>query len=421
VSIEGNNWFEKGFLSDRIKLSAAPPLNLVPLQERLQLMQQDPRIQSLHAELRPGSRPGESELKVKVEEKPPISVWLAFNNYQSPSVGAERGMVTLAHQNISGHGDPFSVTYAYSDGLNPMLDVWYAVPLNVYDTTLMLRYRRNDTKVVDDIFGPLNIVSKTEGVEISLRQPLYRTLNNEVAMTLAGEYEYNRTWLDGEPFSFSAGVDNGRSIVVPIRLSHDWTYRSQRQVFAARSRISFGTNMLGATTTNQANAPDSQFLAWLGQFQYARIFDLLDSQLLARVDIQRSNSALLPVEQLGMGGRFTVRGYRENHLVRDEGVIASLETRIPLLQNYRWADYLQFCQFIDYGQGKSKLEPNPSSTDMSSIGLGLRWAATPIKLPFEMRVETEAYWGHQLRHVENLHKDLQDDGIHLQFAVTGYF
>jgi len=421
IDIEGTKWFGKRFLHDRIALGGGRPLNLAPLQERLQLLQQDPRIQSLHAELRPGDRIGESNLKVRVVEARPVTVWLGFNNYQSPSIGAERGLATIAHRNLSGHGDPLSLTYGYSDGLNPLLDVSYAVPLNARDTTLILRYRHNDTKVVDDVFGPLDIVSKTQSAEVAIRQPLYRTLSQELALTLGAEYELSRTWLAGEPFSFSAGVDNGRSVVVPIRFSQEWTYRTQREVVAVRSRFSLGTGAFGATGNGEAGVPDGHFFAWLGQFQYARILQFLDVQLLARVDAQRSAEPLLPVEQFGIGGRYTVRGYRENLLVRDQGVIASLETRVPLLQQQRWADYLLFCQFVDYGQGENKSGGTPTPSDLASVGLGLRWAATPVKLPFELKLEAETYWGHQLRRVTRTHSDLQDEGIHLQVAVSSTF
>ena len=116
IAIEGAEQFNDDFLRDRIALGAGVPLNIAPLQDRLQLLQQDQRIARVQAELRPGSRPGEADLKVRVEEKPPISLWVAFNNYQSPTIGEERGMTTLEHQNLTGHGDVFSFTYGYPKG-----------------------------------------------------------------------------------------------------------------------------------------------------------------------------------------------------------------------------------------------------------------------------------------------------------------
>lgn len=423
IDIAGNEHFSGSFLKARIARGAQVPLNITPLQERLQFLQQDARIQRIHAELRPGGRPGEGELKVKVEEKPPFSVWLAFNNYQSPSVGAERGLVTLAHQNLTGHGDVLSLTYGYSEGLNPLIDTSYAVPVNAYDTTLLFRYRKNDAKVVDRVFGPLDIVSKSEGFEFGLRQPVYRTLNHELAIALSGEYVHTESSLSGEPMSFSPGVENGESTVAPLRFAQEWTYRTKRQVIAARSRFSFGLDALGATVHDRQNNtnPDGRFFAWLGQLQWARVLEVWDIQLLSRLDLQRASHSLLPAEQMGVGGRYTVRGYRENLLVRDQALIASLEARVPLLQNERWAEYFQVGPFLDYGRGTNVNIPTSGPNDIASIGLGLRWGAAPFKLPFGLKTEAEIFWGHRLRTVNMPSEDLQDDGIHYQFAVTGIF
>jgi len=422
ITVQGNRWFSDSYLRDRIALGAEVPLNVGSLQERLQLMQQDQRIQRLHAEMRPGAKAGEAELQVKVEERPPISAWLAFNNYQSPSVGAERGVMTLAHQNLTGHGDVLSFTYGYSDGLDALVDTWYALPINTYDTTMMFRYRKNDTTVVDRVFGPLDIVSKTEGYELSIRQPLYRSLSQEFAVSLSLEHEHNETSLSGMSFSFYPGVDNGKSNVVPLRFSQEWTYRTQKQVLTARSRFSFGLNTWDATVHSDSKVPDGQFFAWLGQFQWARILDFYDIQLIARTDIQKANKSLLPIEQMGIGGRYTVRGYRENLLVRDEAFIASIEARLPVIQNARWAEYLQVAPFVDYGRGTNVDLPTSGPKDIAGVGAGLRWGASLLKAPFDLRADAEMYYGYQWRRVQNSgYEDIQDDGIHFQFGLTAFF
>jgi hemolysin activation/secretion protein len=421
IDLEGNKWFRDSFLRDRIALGAQTPLDVHSLQDRLQRLQQDERIQRIQAELRPGAKPGESELKVNVEEKTPYYAWLAFNNYQSPSVGAERGLITLMHQNLSGRGDTLSLTYGGSRGLNPLIDAWYAIPINVHDTSLQFRYRKNDFGVVDTTFGPLDIVSRSESFEITLLQPVYRTLDQEFSLALSFEHETNKTSLLGEPFSFSPGEVNGKSNVVPLRFLQEWTYRTQRQVFAVRSRFSFGLNAMDATTNADKKIPDGQFFSWLGQFQWTRLIDLLDAQLLFRTDLQLSNQPLLPIEQIGVGGRYSVRGYRENLLVRDQAFITSLEARVPIVQNKRWADYLQLCPFIDYGRATNKDLTTPSPKDISSIGLGLRWSALGIKSPLTLKPDIEFYWGQPLRHIDQRHEELQDSGIHFQIALTGYW
>jgi len=422
IDLEGNRWFGDAFLRDRIALGARTPVDVYALQNRLQLLQQDQRIQRIQAELRPGTDLGESVLKVRVEEKPPYSVWLALNNYQSPTVGGEQGLISLAHQNVSGRGDILSLTYGGSSGVDyPLIDVWYAVPINVHDTTLQFRYRKDEFGVVDDVFGPLDIVSRSESYEVNLRQPVYRTLNQEIALALSLEYETNKNTLLGEPFSFSPGEVNGKSIVVPLRFLQEWTYRTQRQVIAVRSRFSIGLDTWDATINTDKSIPDGKFVSWLGQFQWVRLTDILDTQLLLRADLQLSDQSLLPIEQIGVGGRYSVRGYRENSLVSDQAFITSLEARIPIVQNMPWADYLQVCPFFDYGRATNKDLPDPSPKDISSVGLGFRWAALGVKSPVTFKPEVEFYWGYALRDVDQSDEDLQDSGIHFQISLTGYW
>jgi len=420
ISVEGNKWFRESYIRDRIELGAGPPVNVNPLQERLQLLQQDNRLRAIHAELRPGVKPGEAVLKVNVDEKTPFYAWFAFNNYQSPSVGAERGLLTLAHQNLTGHGDILSLTLGRSEGLNPQIDVWYLLPVTVHDTTLLLRYRKNDYAVIDEIFDPLDTRSESDIYEITLRHPLVRTLHHEFALALTGESLQDKTFLLGEPFSFYPGVENGESKVTALRFSQDWTYRTQREVVAARSRFSFGIDALDATSHSSHSVPDGKFLAWLGQFQWARALKTWDMQLLFRTDAQISNQPLLPLEQIAVGGRYTVRGYRENLLVRDQAVIASVELRIPIVQNAPWAEFLQLVPFSDYGYAKNRDLPSFDPRSIYSVGLGFRWGVPLMKSPAELKLDFEFYWGYALKDVSTPDYDIQDDGIHFQIAVTGF-
>jgi len=53
--------------------------------------------------------------------------------------------------------------------------------------------------------------------------------------------------------------------------------------------------------------------------------------------------------------------------------------------------------------------------------MALRWRATWEISPSErLRPSFEIYWGHEFKDVDYLsdEDDLQDDGIHLQFAIS---
>jgi hemolysin activation/secretion protein len=430
IEVEGNEWFRSGYIQDRLALGAKPPVNIVALQERLQLLQQDERIQRLNAELKPGVNPGESVLKVRMAEASPYKMWLEFNNYQSPTVGAEKGLVTVAHQNLTGHGDILSARYGKSAGVDPQFETRYALPLNAYDTTLILQYRKNDFLVIDPSFADLGIKSESEIYGITIRHPVYRTLNQEFALALTGEHLANRISVpdfDGE--LFAVGSRGGESVISALRFSQEWVYRTPNQVIAVNSRFSAGFDLFGAVVNNdrvitvvggnvvERRIPDGQFFVWMGQFQYARRLEPWGIQLIGRVDCQLANDRLFPLEQMAVGGRYTVRGYRENTFVRDDGLVASLEFRIPAVRSAAGQDIIQIAPFVDFGRSwirkPNRVDGETAHGDtLTSAGLGLIWNIAGGS-------RFESYWGKRLNRVPvpERGKDIQDFGFHLQLVV----
>jgi hemolysin activation/secretion protein len=135
--------------------------------------------------------------------------------------------------------------------------------------------------------------------------------------------------------------------------------------------------------------------------------------------MQLATEPLLPLEQIAIGGRFSVRGYRENTMVRDSGVIVSLESRIPLLENRRWAEFVRIVPFVDFGRGWNQKVPTPEPTNLASLGLGLQWAAT-WRMALPLRAYFEVFWGYKLLDVDTSGGNLQDQGVHLQFVLSTF-
>jgi hemolysin activation/secretion protein len=415
VELEGNRWFRSSYLQKRFSLEAGPPLNINSLQERLQLLLEDQRIERLNGQLKPGLKLGEGILDVRVEERVPYKLAFAFNNYQSASVGEKRGIVALEHQNLTGNGDILTAQYGRAEGLNPLLDFKYSLPITARDTTLSWQYRKNTFAIVEPPFEDLDVKSKSDIYTLALRHPVYRTLNTEVGLELIGERLSLKEFLLGERFTLSPGAHNGRSIVTAIRLGQDFFYRTQSQVIAARSRFSFGVNALDATI-NHNGAPDSRFVAWLGQFQWVQRLGLLDSHLIFRTDAQLADDSLLSLEQIVLGGRYSVRGYRETTMLRDRALITSVELRVPVIR-HPWIGSIEVGPFYDFGRGWNRDRPTPPPQDISSVGVGFRWG-TSFSWPVPLRPQFELYWGHRLRKVERPENTAQDNGFHFQLSLA---
>ncbi len=209
-----------------------------------------------------------------------------------------------------------------------------------------------------------------------------------------------------------------------MRFAQEFVYRTRNEVIAARSRFSVGVDALGSTV-HSGDTPDSRFFAWLGQFQWVRqlgVFERIgipETQLIFRTDVQLTNQPILTLEQIALGGRYTVRGYPQNTLVRDNAFMASLEARVPIVRNKSWADYVELAPFFDYGRGWNTDRPTDGPPDLSGIGIGIRWGLT-IQSPVHLRPQFEVYWGHPLRKIQTSATAVQGNGLYFQFLLSAF-
>jgi len=298
--------------------------------------------------------------------------------------------------------------FAGSNGLRDV-EGWYSLPVTRWDTSVRLRYRRSASDVVESPFDQLDISGRTDTFAASIEQPVWRSRRVNAAVSVTAEHRRSDTYLFGEPFSFTPGLVEGKTRITVLRIEQSGLYRDDRQVFAARSTFSVGLHV--GDRSDDALAPNAHFFAWLAQLQYVRRFDALrGTELVLRSDSQLTPDTLVPIEQFAVGGPTTVRGYRENELVRDDGTIASLELRVPLFGGAGDRIRVQLAPFLDCGYSWSARGPTFGDRWLSSAGIGLRGT-------FLRRIQAELYWGAKLQSVpEPLNHELQDSGV--SFRVT---
>lgn len=411
IQIAGNRRLRNQYIRDRILLGAGKPLNLPQLLEKLQLLRLDPRIQNLSAELQMGVTPGTNILQVEVEEADTFSLTTTLDNGRSPSVGSFRRGVELREANLLGLGDTLNVAYANTDGSNTThLD--YALPVNARNGTIWFGLNKGWNNVIEEPFSLLDIQSNIKSYEIGYRQPLIQKPTQEVAVGLSFSRQASQTKLgldDIGGFALSPGADaDGNTKISALRLTQEYTQRNNQQVFAARSQFSVGLDWFGANI-NQ-DAPDSRFFAWRGQTQWVRQL-APETLFLARGDFQLAATSLVPLEQLGLGGQVSVRGYRQDTLLTDNGVLLSAELRLPVLRAAKIGGVLQLTPFIDIGKGWNTQGENPSTSTLIGTGLGLLWQQGNN---FSARLD----WGIPVISVEGERRSLQEQGLYFSIRYS---
>jgi hemolysin activation/secretion protein len=410
IDVGGLNRLNDHYVRDRVELATDPPLNRDRLEEALQLLQLDPLLEQVNAELTAGTTSGQNVLRLNVQEAPSLQASVLTDNSQSSSIGSEQLSVSASYANLLGIGDRVTGSYGITEGLDAY-DVSYAIPLNARDGTLTLRYGQDDSGIIEDELQDLDIDirSESETVSLGFRQPVVRSPQQEIALGLTFDLRRSQTFLNDEPFSFSQGPEEGESRVAVLRFSQEWVDRNATSVLAARSQFSLGIDAFDATIND--TGPDGRFLAWQGQFQWVQQLTPSRIVLVSQIGAQLTPDSLLSLERFSVGGVNTVRGYAQNQLVADNGIFGSIEARIPLTAN---ANRLQLAPFFDIGSAWNNGDnPDPDPGAIASLGLGLRWQVTP---DLAARLD----YGIPLTNVEDRGNSLQENGIHFSIRYQPF-
>lgn len=377
IQVRGIHRLNPSYIRDRLNLGAAPPLNIENLVAALRLLQLDPLIKNISADLAAGLDPGTSILTVEVTEADSFTVDFFTNNNRSPLIGSWEQGLSLNEGNVTGFGDRLQASYFHTEGSH-RLQANYGLPLNPQQGTLALNFEYTDSEVIAPPTDILDINSKSYVMDLSFRQPILRTPTEEVALSLIGSWEKSESVylqnLLGYPVPFpSLGANaNGQIEVFALRFAQDWVQRGSQEVLAARSQFSLGLG--GSTPALQLpGVPDSQFFSWLAQAQWARLL-APDTLLLVRAQAQLANDSLPPQELFGLGGQQTVRGYTQDFLLTDNGLLASVEVRVPLYRDPVTQDLFQVVPFLDVGTGWNARLPNPDPNTLVGAGVGLQWS-----------------------------------------------
>lgn len=134
---------------------------------------------------------------------------------------------------------------------------------------------------------------------------------------------------------------------------------------------------------------------------------ILSTRLLA----QYSSDPLLSIEKFSLGGLGSVRGYRQNQVVRDNAYLASIEGRYRL----KTETFLELIAFADWGSGENHNDAiSQGKNSLSSVGLGISFRGLE-------GLSADLYIAHGFKDISVTDRNLQDDGIHFQLRYEHVF
>ncbi|WP_225912615.1 ShlB/FhaC/HecB family hemolysin secretion/activation protein [Nostoc flagelliforme] len=416
IAVTGTRRLNSNYIRSRLAIATARPLNQKRLLSALQLLQLDPLIQNISAELSAGSRPELSLLTVKVVEADSFNTEFFIDNGRAPSVGSLRRGVRINEGNLFGFGDGLNLEYINTDGSNAF-DLRYNIPVNPRNGTITLRGGLTSTEIVEPPFDRLDIIGNSNYFELGFRQPLILSPNREFAVGLSVLRQESKSELKGFPgVLVSPGAnEQGETRISALQFFQEYQQRNSQQALAVRSQFNLGLDIFNATVNNEP--PDSRFFSWRGQGQYVRLL-APQTLLVIRSDLQFSTRALVPLEQFGLGGLRSVRGYRQDILLTDNGFLASAEVQLPVLRVKNVGGVLQVVPFIDFGVGwNSSGNPDQNINSLTNtllgLGLGLQWQMGD-------RLNARLDYGIPLTDIQDRGRTLQEDGIYFSIVANPF-
>lgn len=412
------------YLRARMPSTRARPLSAVDLERDFRLLAEDPAIRTLTADLRPGTRPGEASLALSVLPQERFELAVTGANNRSPSVGGERLSAAASLRNAAIPGDLLSFEAGVTDGLEDAA-LSYGAPL-APRLTAFVRASLNEAAVVDRELAPLDIEARDRagegGVNWRLSERPLLPLEGggwrsaeALTVGIQASRRISRTYLLGQPFSFSPGAVEGRSAYTAVRLVGDYVARNVDRVFAVSL-----TGTLGVKGTRSdipgVISPERDFKAALAQVNYARRLTGNGLELRARLTGQYASGTLYSGERLAAGGEVSVRGYRETLVLADRGAIASVEFARPIRpfgrasgSGFDWGAFTASV-FADGAYMRNARPPHPKKT-LSSAGASLAWTpseALSFRVTYARALDRVRIAGE---------RDLQDDGVHIRMTV----
>lgn len=108
-----------------------------------------------------------------------------------------------------------------------------------------------------------------------------------------------------------------------------------------------------------------------------------------KISGQWADEPLIPGEQFGLGGEFTVRGFEERTVAGDDALLFNFELWSPPITRFYDLRFVAFCDVGHKHLDDPVIRPQIQSDTLSSAGLGLR-------LPLHESVQLAVDYGHTL-------------------------
>ncbi len=328
--------------------------------------------------VQPGKAPGTVDVDLKVTETEPLHASLELTNDHPVDTTPLRLTATLRYDNLWQRGHTVSVSYAVAPEDRAQSQVFAGSYLALVPQSrwsiLLYGYQSNSNVAT---LGDVTVLGK--GYAIGMRGIDQLPPLGPVTQTLSVGFDFKHFYQLLASASTTAAPTESAVDYWPLTA----VYSVQLDTAASSTHASLGATA-GLRTAARAEYVFQVNRAYAdGNFIHVNL-DVDHTRNLplglvgdVHLTAQASNQPLLSGEQVSAGGLSSVRGYLQSAAVGDQGVVASLELRSPLINvaPRRWLDDWRMFGFGDFGQTwlEKPLADQKSQTLLYSAGLGARF------------------------------------------------
>jgi hemolysin activation/secretion protein len=374
VGLEKSKYFNDELLSRSVRLEQGAVLRTSALQEQQDWLNRNP-FRSAQMFAAPGEGFAEADILFSFEERYPLRAYLGYGNTGIPSVGRNRWIAGANWGNGFGQDQLVSYQFTMGDSVSDLQahSVLWEVPLHKYHHFLRFAgawAEVNSSSISDGLLvegeGTTWQVSGAYGAQL----PRWHGFAQEVSV--GADFKTTDNFLVFGGFSPGGGVVD----VVQARLDYLATRRGEKDV------VQVDASLVGSPGGLSSNNEDANFESFregasadylYGRVKVTWLHQLPDAWTLRLAGQgQLASGKLLPIEQLALGGRDSVRGYDERFALADSGYHLSAEIRTPgigLPGEALGETRMQLLGFLDHGVGWLDGGGHESLT---GVGAGIR-------------------------------------------------
>ncbi|NGX34183.1 MAG: Heme/hemopexin transporter protein HuxB [Candidatus Anoxychlamydiales bacterium] len=385
VEVEGARYFSKERIKKQVRLKPGEKISTNKVIQDLEWLNDNP-FRNVNAIYQAGDKLNETDVILNVEDRFPYRVYAGYENSSYTIAGSSRFVAGFNMGNLFKSDQQLNFQFMSAKKFN---DWWgiagnYVIPLPWKN---ILKFLGSYSRAISDEQQFQSVTGKgwTVASRYEIPLPIIGNLSHDFILG----FDFKRTnnfLLFADNLVFNRFID-----VAQFLLKYQGTYDDSFGVtsFELSAFYSPGGITKNNKTSNFAiERPGAKSNYGYIDLDIERVTRLkADLSWVVNFLGQLSFSKLLLSEQLSLGGNFTVRGYMENEVTGDSGILLKNELRFPNIRFQRKGlkNALQFLAFLDYGFAtdvdKSIVE---SSKSLLSVGPGVRFnMSTYLTLRFD--------------------------------------